>query len=46
MAGAHHAREIRIEREGTRLLDFGFSRQKTLNDKVSLSEYGCIFWYH
>jgi hypothetical protein len=38
MAGAHHAREIRIEREGTRPSDFGFSRQKKSNDKVSLSE--------
>jgi hypothetical protein len=26
-------------REGTRPSDFGFSRQKTSNDKVSLSEY-------
>jgi hypothetical protein len=25
-------------REGTRLSDFGFSRQKTSNDKVSFSE--------
>jgi hypothetical protein len=25
-------------REGSRLSDFGFSRQKTSNDKVSLSE--------
>jgi hypothetical protein len=38
MAGAHHAREIRIEREGTRPSGFGFFPQKTSNDKTNLSE--------
>jgi hypothetical protein len=38
MAGAHHAREVRVAREGTWHSDFGFSRQKTSNDKVNLSE--------
>jgi hypothetical protein len=38
MAGAHHAREVRMVLKGTRHSDFGFSRQKTSNDKVTLSE--------
>jgi hypothetical protein len=38
MGWAHHAREVRKKREGTKLSDFGFPRQKTSNDKVSLFE--------
>jgi hypothetical protein len=38
MALAHHPREVRMAREGTRLSDFGFFRQKTSNNEVSLSE--------
>jgi hypothetical protein len=37
MAGAHHAREVRME-EWLRHSGFGFFRQKTSNGKVSLSE--------
>jgi hypothetical protein len=38
MAGAHHAREVRMAREGTRYSGFVLFREKSLNDKVSLPE--------
>jgi hypothetical protein len=41
MAGAHHARKVRLARERTRHSDFGFFLQKTSNNNVSLSEYDC-----